>query len=548
MRYFQTLPTDNIFFQTYAKFAKGIQSSTYAAQAVSAITESVILYSFFYASLITFSSPLLAFLLALVGAIIGTFLIEIGLRYFVPNAVDAVLYRRFKGLYLAMSIFIICMAVLLIGASAYLSFKGSSKIIKHFTPPPEQATTTKADSLYLISKKETLSEYQTDSTTISQQYEKLITVSEKAFNSRISELQTIANTLPKKSNESWGTWTSRKNKIKIEIKDLEAQRDNKTSALTIEATTVLKSLRAQKKGAIDSLNNILLVATKEIKSNNQKASDKVKNTIKSQSIGIGWFTIICLFYLIVCISIEQILKKGSGITEMIVPTDYYFRQSIFSETLTVLSERFNQVTRQKIANFQAATEPPPQPIEPHHLLNIANFQQAQYTLNFSTNPPSTRITDKIEDATILEEQITSYVEASVTLEEKNLHEQANEMRLKANEVIRTYLQRNGDEPTTSEIEALETKVFEFVNNVTTVNPFATRTIIQGFKMNDKKDLNSIPNGERITVNVGDLKKRNCIYCQELFSYKHWNKKYCSDDCRIKAWEQRTGKKFGKKKR
>lgn len=56
------------------------------------------------------------------------------------------------------------------------------------------------------------------------------------------------------------------------------------------------------------------------------------------------------------------------------------------------------------------------------------------------------------------------------------------------------------------------------------------------------------NGERITVNVGELKdnERICKNCSNIFTYKHWNARYCSDDCRIKNWEKRTGKRLNKK--
>jgi hypothetical protein len=57
------------------------------------------------------------------------------------------------------------------------------------------------------------------------------------------------------------------------------------------------------------------------------------------------------------------------------------------------------------------------------------------------------------------------------------------------------------------------------------------------------------NGERITVNVGRLKEneKECEHCKTVFTYKHWNAKYCGDDCRIAAWELRTGKTFNKGK-
>ncbi|NJN77197.1 MAG: hypothetical protein HC803_01775 [Saprospiraceae bacterium] len=56
----------------------------------------------------------------------------------------------------------------------------------------------------------------------------------------------------------------------------------------------------------------------------------------------------------------------------------------------------------------------------------------------------------------------------------------------------------------------------------------------------------------MTVNVGSEKQangqptRNCKNCGKPFVYKHWNKRFCSDECRIENWEKRTGKTLTKK--
>jgi len=70
------------------------------------------------------------------------------------------------------------------------------------------------------------------------------------------------------------------------------------------------------------------------------------------------------------------------------------------------------------------------------------------------------------------------------------------------------------------------------------------------KTNDLSDLK--PNNvQRYTVNVEakeTVNKRHCKNCNKVFEFKHWNARYCSDVCRIKNWEQRTGKKLKKKQR
>lgn len=54
------------------------------------------------------------------------------------------------------------------------------------------------------------------------------------------------------------------------------------------------------------------------------------------------------------------------------------------------------------------------------------------------------------------------------------------------------------------------------------------------------------NSERIIITLQPNEKK-CLHCQTVFTHKHWAAKYCSDNCRIAAWELRTGKTFNKPK-
>ena len=68
-------------------------------------------------------------------------------------------------------------------------------------------------------------------------------------------------------------------------------------------------------------------------------------------------------------------------------------------------------------------------------------------------------------------------------------------------------------------------------------------------LSDLKQTSDTHNVQRYTVNVeanNDTKTRYCKNCNKMFSYKHWNARYCSDKCRIESWEKRTGKKLKKK--
>ena len=52
--------------------------------------------------------------------------------------------------------------------------------------------------------------------------------------------------------------------------------------------------------------------------------------------------------------------------------------------------------------------------------------------------------------------------------------------------------------------------------------------------------------DTVNVNGERGKQKTCEHCGTTFTKKHWNARYCSDACRIAAWEKRTGKTFNKK--
>ena len=71
-----------------------------------------------------------------------------------------------------------------------------------------------------------------------------------------------------------------------------------------------------------------------------------------------------------------------------------------------------------------------------------------------------------------------------------------------------------------------------------------RTIVKGF-INDDRPNDDRLNDDRLN---DDRRKKQCKHCGESFTYKHWNKQFCSDECRVKAWELAHNKKFTPKKK
>ena len=169
MIHIKSIPKNTQFFATYARLALAIRKSGWAAQLVSGLTEIGGIYAAAYAALYPIV-PDVAMYMAACIAIIGTLVIELGLRVLAPHTVDAILYRRFQGLYLAMTIAIWILTVILLATSGVLSFKNAHTIVEQVTPDAEQETTVVLDSVRHIELSKKSAIWVADSTHIAAQY------------------------------------------------------------------------------------------------------------------------------------------------------------------------------------------------------------------------------------------------------------------------------------------------------------------------------------------------------------------------------------------
>jgi hypothetical protein len=190
MKNLKSNPKNEGFFSTYVNLIKTLKKAGYASQVVSALTEIGGIFAAAYIALLPVA-PNLAIYIASVIAMIGTAVIELGLRQLLPHSVDSILYKRFSGLHLAMTVFIFSCTIVLLAASAVLSFQNSKTIVEQVTPNVE------VDSLALqsnqinfnakVAKAET--QFSKDSAMIVQRYESLIQANETAYKGKIDAKQ-----------------------------------------------------------------------------------------------------------------------------------------------------------------------------------------------------------------------------------------------------------------------------------------------------------------------------------------------------------------------
>lgn len=531
MKSFLTLPKEQNFYQIYAKFSIGIGLGVGIAQIISAFTESGIIYSAVYESALIFGDSF-AQKAGIIGAILGVLMIEIaGLRFFLPKAVDSFLYRRWKGLHAWMSTFILIMTLLLVAASFLLSYKGKKSVIQNVLSSSESKEQVAIDSAYTIAQKTTLASFDIDSAVVAQSYQLLMKNETQKFNSKKEVAQQNFDYWSNKAKNSGRNYSTRINDAKSKIKQIEANRANKLTELENAKFAKMEVLKTANNRSLDSLQNVFTQTT----ISNQNHFEEKAQLYDS---GGAWIVFVAIAFSIVGIILKRIFLKGSGIEEKPISTDYFFRPSIVSEAWEALTERVQQESRQMIADFSAKTKVPPLPSTPHALLDVASYTQPTY--NWEIMPPLPK--GNTDD---LENKITSYAESIVILEEKNLHEQAQEMRLQANQVIKTYLERNGQESTKEEIESLHNQVVEFVNGTTKENPFSIVRRQIGFNKNIPNDNRNNDNRSNENSNL-----RVCKNCGQSYVHKHHKQMYCKTECRITFWENKTGKKLkkGRKKK
>ncbi len=214
------LPTNEAFFNRYATLVPTLSKLGIIAQLISGLTEIGIIYSIILSRVSEFA-PNRAVLLAVVGAIIGTLFLEVGLRKFAPYTIKAFLYKRFKGLDLAMTIFIVIVCIGLLSVSALLSFQGSKELVSIASPPPKLESTTAIDKAYQTKKNELNTLFSTDSTIITTGYLSQIQAENKRFEAKIAAHQNNLNRYTQKEKRTGKSYQSRKESIQRKIKALE---------------------------------------------------------------------------------------------------------------------------------------------------------------------------------------------------------------------------------------------------------------------------------------------------------------------------------------
>ena len=370
-------PVNRGFFDVYATLAQSVNRSGYFAQLISAATEIGIIYSLAKNALIDFL-PQYAEVFAVITAIIGTATIEIGLRLTTPHTVDAILYKRYKGLYLPMSIAIFILTAVLLGSSGYLSFSNSDEIVHNFTPEAKQITTANADSIYLAETETATNQFRNDTSLINSNYQTLISATSKAYTAKIAAAESEVKKWIDKEQATGRNYTTHKANAEIKKAQTIADRDDIISKYKADQAAKIAAAKANYSVLIKEARQIKKTSLAEVKATNKQAKADRETKVNTYGGGLGWFTIVCLFLFVSSVVLDRIHKKGSGIEEKVQLSQYDISPSAWNEFLFAIRERLGYNLRSWIFDFAASTPPPPLPVNNGEL-----YDQTELTDNIT---------------------------------------------------------------------------------------------------------------------------------------------------------------------
>jgi hypothetical protein len=374
MKRFFTLPEDQEFYQRYAGLIQPLKKIGASAQLVSALTEVGAIYALIYSATVLLF-PVASPVISLVGAAVGTGLLEIGLHKFAPYSVRSILNKRFKGLDLVMTIFIIAATFFLVGASGYLSFSNSQNIVETFTPKAEEKTTEAARLQEESKSKEIASSYTRDSLELASSYKTQIEAQESQAKSKVEAEVFRAENYRKKEERTGRIYITRISQAEQKVKEVEASRDEEIAALTTSKARDYKRLNERRLKETKTIEQRFESERLAVEQFNQDAKQERENKVASYGLGLGWFTLFSLTIFLITVTLKEVYNKGAGIKESFIATQYDFSDSIIADWWEAVTTRAKQKARERIKKIEDSTEAPPLPSLPvplYDLTDIAN--------------------------------------------------------------------------------------------------------------------------------------------------------------------------------
>jgi hypothetical protein len=513
MKTFKSLPsqTGQPFFERYATLIHSLTKFGVIAQIITGAAEIGIIYSLLYPSFIDLF-PSVAHPLSITGALFCASLLQVGLKKVFPYSVRAILFKRFTGLDLPLSIAIFLLTIALLSVSVLLSYKGSQDIIDVAIAPPLAATTTAADSIKAVTEQRAAAIFSTDSATIETKYLGKFEAIQSEHQSRIDATEGKA-TKSRTASPSWSKdLSAQANGMKAELK-------TKLATLKADKANEIEAKATERKATIAHATDRNDIERTDIKAANSEAKAATEQRKGKYKNYVGYFTLFCYIFFLIGFVLDEIYKKGAGIEETVLPHQRHFSPSLFAEWLEAVKARYDTFVRSKIYAFADKTNASPLPVALHSLYD--------FKATALKNVHTIEVEEMDDDETRVIKLPMKPLK--VAAKRKDDTKKADDTEPKKTRQIGF---RKDDDTTLSTDEQLKIKGGKSLDDTGVHNDFR-------YTANLNDDTSKVYTVRATTG--GDFGK--CEHCGNDFFRNHKKQRFCKEECRKNAWALKTGKDF-----
>lgn len=361
-------------FNKYAKVIKRLFYLSLFAQLVSIGTEWAIINGLISNSLAKYI-PNLASPISITITIFAIVSLEGGLRVLLPVGIQAILYKRFKGLEAVFSIFALVMCIGLLAISISLSFKGSTQIAKLVVKEPKLITT---DSVKLETNQALqalILEQTRKADNLKQLSNSNSDLIKAEYSAKVQAEKTKLQTYRTKQANTGQSYTTRIQKQKERISELQAEQNTKLAALNLKLTNQLQDLEETFTKQKAKAQGKLETAQSKAEADNIALTTEADNKRRAGGGLLGWFTVLCLALLVVYTVLDESFKKLSNTHELIEVSDSYFRESFFKSFFGALGTGLDVNARRVVAWIEQKTPEYPEPVAPFTLYDREGIKQ-----------------------------------------------------------------------------------------------------------------------------------------------------------------------------
>lgn len=372
---FHSTVKDQDFFSKYQNVVSALRKIRTPTQIISGLTAVGVLYFWSLSAMADYLPEQVAPIAASIVAFLIALMIEIVLRVSVGKSFQQILYKRFTGLHLLMSIIIFLLALAALTASGLTSFKGSKRVVREFKKPPVLQTTNLQDSTNNVNTSDIWRLFRNDSTNIASRFNDRLTASATAHNAGIEAEESKLKLVKKLPSESWSDYNRKKNAIKTQVKALIATRDSDLSEIKAERDNLLFEREKERENALKEVKGEYKAAIAGITAKNEETTTEHNTKIEKEGSSLGWVTVGCLFFFLLGAFAEEVHKKGSKIEETVKQSWWDNLPTIWAEFWHAVNERIQSWIRGQIKSIEDKSSGPILPTIPAEIMNFDNLNQ-----------------------------------------------------------------------------------------------------------------------------------------------------------------------------